>query len=111
TTVYGYGGPIFEAKNLDKLKCSYVEAFDQYCKDMNVISEFLRFHPVLRNHTFLENFYDIYNIRSTIFMDLSKGEQQIWDSLASNCKRNIKKAQASGISVITGRSQYLLNEF
>ncbi len=90
SSVYGYGGPIFEADDFKKLQECYLNEFEQYCININAITEFVRFHPILENYTFLKDAYNVQNIRSTVYMDLSKGEDNIWSCLASNCKINIK---------------------
>ena len=46
---YGYNGVI--ASTTDKGFISdFWEAFDTWCQDNDVIAEFMRFHPVMRNH-------------------------------------------------------------
>lgn len=111
STVYGYGGPIFDAVNFDRLRECYVKEFTEFCIGMNIVSEFIRFHPILNNRLFLENIYDLANIRSTVFMDLSHGEQYIWDDLDCKCRNNIRKAQNADINVIYGKDKNLIDEF
>lgn len=93
-TPYGYGGPIFEIKNeINKQKFidEYFEKFSEYCKKNNIVSEFIRFHPLEKNYENLEKIYQIEHISDTIFIDLSSIEI-LNSNLGSQAKRNIKKA-------------------
>lgn len=111
TTAYGYGGPIFEATDLEKLRENYLKVFGKVCRELNIISEFIRFHPIIKNHIFLDTAYDVKSTRKTIFMDLSNGEEMVWRDFESNNRRNILKAQRSGIDIIHGKDKYLIEEF
>ena len=59
TTPYGYGGFIIEGtpsnSNLKELN----EEYTNYCRSKNIISEFVRFHPVLKNSKMNSNIYEV----------------------------------------------------
>lgn len=111
STVYGYGGPVFETRNLRELAKGYQAEFQEFCRERGIVADFIRFHPVLKNQVFLEDHYQVENIRSTVCVDLRFGEQHVWDHLESNCKRNVKKAAKCGIQIISGTDRRLLEEF
>lgn len=51
-TPYTYGGPVIEAwREEDKwdLMTEFQLEFQKYCKEQNIVSEFVRFHPLLCN--------------------------------------------------------------
>lgn len=54
-TPYGYGGWIIEGDNLEELFSEYTE----WLTDNKIISEFVRFHPMLQNQIGCENFYEV----------------------------------------------------
>ncbi|MEG1790800.1 MAG: GNAT family N-acetyltransferase [Clostridia bacterium] len=101
-TPYGYGGWLFEGKindnSLEKLKQQYVA----YCEQNNIISEFVRFHPLLNNASAVNNIYEIVDLGNTIAIDLTNKED-IWDNVSSKNRNVIRKAIKSG--VIIGKSQ------
>src|SRR5690625_2414934 len=61
TTPYNYGGPIIqevvEGKSRELVK-GYEECFKKYCLKNNIVSEFIRFHPVFENEKFFDDVYE-----------------------------------------------------
>lgn len=91
---YGYGGAISTTKNVDFLNESW-KSYGQWCEENNILVEFIRFHPLLKNQ-------EIYigktiKDRQTIWVDL---ENKRWDTeYRTLTKRKIKKAAAKNIQV------------
>ena len=48
TTPYGYGGFIIEGNPNESNYKKINEEYSDYCRSKNIISEFVRFHPVLK---------------------------------------------------------------
>jgi len=110
TTPYGYGGFIIEGilndNNLKKLN----EEYSDYCRSKNIISEFVRFHPILKNSRVNSEIYEVVDLGKTITMDLTSKEQ-IWNDLSSKNRNVIRKALKSGVEIYWGRSPELIDEF
>lgn len=110
TTPYGYGGFIIEGipndNNLKKINKEYSD----YCRSKNIISEFVRFHPVLKNSKINSEIYEVIDLGKTITMDLISKEQ-IWNDLSSKNRNVIRKAIKSGVEIYWGRSPELIDEF
>lgn len=110
STPYGYGGFILEGelstKNLNELDKTYTK----YCKENNIVSEFVRFHPVLENSKLNNSIYEVNDLGDTITIDL-KSEEFIWDNLTSKNRNVIRKAQKSGVEIYWGRSEELFSQF
>jgi hypothetical protein len=110
TTPYGYGGFIIEGSinnnNLNNLNQEY----STYCSSNNIISEFVRFHPVLENSKKNGEIYEVIDLGKTITMDLISKEQ-IWSDFSSKNRNVIRKAIKSGVEIYWGRSPELINEF
>ncbi|WP_037324810.1 lipid II:glycine glycyltransferase FemX [Ruminococcus flavefaciens] len=106
TTPYGYGGWLIEGNQSD---CIF-EEYEEYCNANNIISEFVRFHPVLGNSSFSSSFYDIIELGKTITMDLSSPDV-VWENLSSKNRNMIRKAQKNGVCIMNGRSQELFDKF
>jgi len=111
SSVYGYGGPLYEAEDLGLLRKSFHREFAAFCSRNSIISDFVRFHCVLGNHELMEGIYDIEKVRTTVYMDLSRGDQYIWDDFDCKCRNNIRKAQKSGVTVESGRDDKFLERF
>lgn len=104
---YGYGGWLLEG-NDDKSEL--FSEYENWCKDNNIISEFVRFHPVIKNNKFCEEGYDITELGKTVSIDLSSSET-IWNNFTSKNRNMIRKAQKNGVRIFNGRYPELYNEF
>ncbi|WP_339316200.1 GNAT family N-acetyltransferase [Oceanobacillus sp. FSL W7-1304] len=110
TTPYGYGGFLIEgtttSDNLKNLQNEYTLA----CKNEGIISEFVRFHPVMNNYKFLEDIYDIDILGKTITMNLETKEL-VWKEITGKNRNVIRKALKSGVEIFWGRSSELFEIF
>lgn len=110
STPYGYGGFLLEgnytSEKLKRFEKIYVEA----CKSKGIISEFVRFHPVLNNVEQMENIYDTELLGKTITMKL-QDKNQVWKSVTSKNRNVIRKAVKSGVEIYWGRDRKLFEIF
>lgn len=97
-TPYGYGGFIFDgvisSKNIQVLWNSYITLL----KEQNVVADFTRFHPILRNSEPLRYCCNIIDVGPTISMDLTSKEI-INENLLRNNRNKIRKAQKNGVEI------------
>lgn len=98
STPYGCGGWLIEGENIDGLFNEY----ENWCCKNGIISEFVRFHPVLKNYAFSEGTYDVIPLGPTVTLDLSSPDV-IWANITSKNRNVIRKAQKSGIKIYSGR--------
>ena len=98
-TVYGYGGPL--AVSSDQRFCRvFEERFEEYCRDNDIVAEFIRFHPILANEHIFSNLDVIHN-RVTVMVDLTLSEDDIWTKELTSGNRNvIRKCIKNGLTVI-----------
>lgn len=91
---YGYNGVI--ASTTDKGFISdFWEAFDTWCQDNDVIAEFMRFHPVMRNHLLGEGHFKLIHDRNTVYLDLTQSEEDIFAGFDKGTRQHIRKAAKS----------------
>ncbi|HHV97816.1 MAG TPA: GNAT family N-acetyltransferase [Clostridiaceae bacterium] len=109
-TPYGYGGYIIEGNISDSNITLLNTAYTEYCKENNIISEFVRFHPILKNKDNLNRMYDISGVGKTISIDLASPDI-IWNNFTGKNRNMVRKAQKSGVKVYWGRSPELLERF
>ena len=98
-TPYGYGGWLMEG---DGNKQALFEAYEEWCMSHGIVSEFVRYHPVLNNAEKTNSFYDVVNLGNTICMDLSS-EDTIWANFTSKNRNMVRKATKSGIKIYHGQ--------
>lgn len=97
-TPYGYGGWLINGDKTDRLLLQY----EKWCQDNDIISEFVRFHPVLQNHVYSATGYDVIPLGNTITLDLSSPEI-IWENLTSKNRNMIRKSLKNGVQIYSGR--------
>lgn len=98
---YGYGGPIVIADSINDRKQlinKYHEKFSQYCRDNNIVSEFVRFHPIINNVEGFDSIYKVENIRKTVGTNLKDYDDPVQSEFSKGCRKNIRKALKQGIS-------------
>ncbi len=106
STPYGYGGWLIEGENTDGLFSNY----DNWCKNNGIISEFVRFHPLIKNHIQCTSFYNTVVLGSVVTMPLESPEL-IWSNLTSKNRNMIRKAEKNGIEIFNGSFPSIYKEF
>ncbi|MFZ5975652.1 MAG: GNAT family N-acetyltransferase [Bacillota bacterium] len=110
STPYGYGGFLIEGgRDAGALK-ALDEEYSAWCRSYGIVSEFVRFHPVLENHRGMEPVYDVAVLGKTVSMDLSSPEV-IHANIKTNKRNRINKAQKSGVEVSWGLDESLFTVF
>ena len=100
-TPYGYGGPIIlecEGNKEGLLIGEFNKSFKQYCIDNNIVSEFIRFHPMYDNAKDFKNMYDVFYNRNTIATNLADSEDPFQTEFSKSCRKNVRRALREGIS-------------
>lgn len=97
TTPYGYGGWIIEGDDSDEL----FEEYEAWCKENYIVSEFVRFHPLIENQKYSLGNYNIIPLGQVIAMDCTD-EETLWMNMSSRNRNKIKKAINIGVSVSYG---------
>lgn len=99
-TPYGYGGPIIlEEKNKEKLLQEYEKEFSKFCNENNIVSEFIRFHPIYGNALDFRKIYEVEYSRKTIGTNLRDFQNPIQEEFSKNARREIKQAEKKEIKV------------
>ena len=106
STPYGYGGWIIEGTETEELFAAY----ESWCFKNSIISEFVRFHPMLKNHKVCKSFYEVIQLGEVIHIDLTS-PTVIRDNMIRECRNRIRKAENNGILIYNGQSQEIYETF
>ena len=106
STPYGYGGWLIEGKNQDKI----LDEYFQWCYENNVISEFVRFHPLIKNHVYCNDEYEVVPLGEVVAMDLQSTDL-IWENITSKNRNVIRKAIKNGVKIYNGRYPEIYRKF
>lgn len=99
-TPYGYGGPLIQEckegfeKELVRL---FAASFQKYCDLNNVVSEFIRFHPLMENAGHFTECYDVVHIRNTVGTNLKDHEDPVASEFSKTTRKNIRQALRAGV--------------
>lgn len=105
-TPYGYGGFLVEGEELKALQ----EEYFAFCRESHIVSEFVRFHPLLKNHNGLSDLYELVRHGKTVYIDTTS-EEGILSNMISQCRNKIRKAQKNGLEVFYCHDESMLDTF
>lgn len=99
-TPYGYGGPLITECNGDRaaLAEQFGNAFGAYCKEKNIVSEFVRFHPIVNNQADFRNLYETIYLHHTVGTDIAGHEDPVQEEFSKSCRKNIRQALRKGVT-------------
>ncbi len=105
-TPYGYGGWIIEGIESRRL----FNAYEEWIRRNNIVSEFIRFHPMVKNHDANRFFYEVTQLGEVVHMKLSSPED-IWSNIISKNRNMIRKAIKNDIKIYNGRYPEIYEKF
>lgn len=91
---YGYNGLITNNTDKDFLG-QFWAAFDEWCQQNNIVAEFMRFHPLMKNHLLGEEHYKLIHDRNTVYLDLTQSEDNIFAGFDKGTRQHIRKSAMS----------------
>lgn len=106
STPYGYGGWIIEGDDSDKL----FEEYKRWTEKNDIVCEFVRFHPMTKNHNSCSQFYDVTQLGEVVHMELNSHED-IWNNITSKNRNMIRKAMKNDVKIYNGRFPEIYEKF
>ncbi len=103
-TPYGYGGWLIEGEGIEQLVIEY----EKWAKQNRIVSEFVRFHPILNNH--LDILYDETYLGDTVCIDTTS-PTVIWSNFSGRNRGKIRKAVKLGQRVYWSRDPRIIDDF
>lgn len=101
---YGYGGPVIRElkEETDSGKSAlvggYIKAFGKYCVDNNIVSEFVRFHPIIENALDFKDALDVSYNRHTVGTNVAGFDDPVAAECTKSCRKRIRQALNKGIT-------------
>lgn len=93
---YGYNGPIGIVEDEAFLQ-SYNNALQDHLISSNVVTEFVRYCPIIDNrrfHTYTKQF----DVLDNVYIDLSRGLNHVWDeSFSYRVRKTTRKGESYGL--------------
>ena len=98
-TPYGYGGPLTDGLVLENSQRIFRMLMTEYCMENHIISQFVRFHPLLLNHGVLSEVIETRYLRDTIYI-ATESPEVIMKNMESKSRNMVRKAKKSGVTTI-----------
>ncbi|NHN29390.1 lipid II:glycine glycyltransferase FemX [Paenibacillus agricola] len=101
STPYGYGGPlsnVLDSVERDSLFREFELAFHDYCQEKNIVTEFVRFHPILNNEQDYRAVAPSF-VRNTIYINLDHSEEELTKQYSRDNRNRIRRAHKEGLTV------------
>ena len=111
-TPYGYGGPVIEeTTNKGALVAAFEKAFSQYCSENKIVSEFVRFHPIVENGPDFAPVYDSKWDRHTVGTNIKVYDDPVAEEFSKSCRKNIRQALNKGVTYTVTKAPETLDGF
>jgi hypothetical protein len=98
-TPYGYGGPLVSGPRDGRVLERFRQAFGAWCRKNGVVSEFVRFHPLLDTHVGLEPHLEVVRANTTVWCRIGLPPDEALRALASSTRRGLRAARDAGLQV------------
>lgn len=116
-TPYGYGGVLFDttacsvtgAPTGEQLKAFWT-AYVEKMKELNIVDNFVRYHPVLANAVPMKEVSDVIDLGKTVAFHLDSPEV-IWENIVPKNRNMIRKAEKNGIEIHHAHDMVLFADF
>jgi lipid II:glycine glycyltransferase (peptidoglycan interpeptide bridge formation enzyme) len=96
TSVYGYAGPLASTTDPAFIRRA-TAALNQWCQEQHVITQFVRFHPLLDNHKLVDDHCKVQFNRETVYVNLHSNEDALWNEYLSVNRNKVRKAWKEGL--------------
>lgn len=97
-TPYGYGGPLSDGSISESSQRRFMNEFGEYARSKGIVSQFVRFHPLLMNHESAPLLFETRYLHDTVCIDTASPEI-IMKNMDSKNRNMVRKAQKNGISI------------
>ena len=98
-TPYGYGGPLYDFTITEQSKLCFMKQMTAYAVETGIISQFVRFHPLLMNHETAKGIFETRYLHDTVYID-TRSEDTIVKNMDSKNRNMIRKAIKNGVQII-----------
>lgn len=103
---YNYGGPVVLTENSNFLSEAW-EAYLKFCRNNNILVEFIRFHPLLENWKHYKS--DVIYDRETVWIELTNDD--LLASYEIRARTAIRKAVKNNVEVVFLKKEDFIFDF
>ncbi|MFD1031315.1 GNAT family N-acetyltransferase [Metaplanococcus flavidus] len=112
-TPYGFSGPVIlncNENRKEELIALFDAEFQQYCEHNNIITEYIRFNPWLKNHCDFNGIYQMRGHGTTLYIDLNK-DDFFMEEFSSNARRQVRRGIKNNLEIEFDFTGFSTKEF
>lgn len=98
-TPYGYGGPLCEHSISELGQKQFLKEMIDYTKTNGIVSQFVRFHPLLGNFKLAPYIFKTRYLHQTIYIDTSSSDLII-ENMDSKNRNMVRKAKKNDVEIV-----------
>lgn len=98
TTPPGFGGPLSPHGTSAETVAGFRTRFEQWCREQRVVTEFVRFHPLLETRLALQRHLEIEEAGQIVWSRLDQGGCRLIDTFSATTRKNVRAARESGVT-------------
>ena len=112
-SAYGYGGPLVHPAGdaADELRTAFRKAFADWRGDAGVVSEFVRFHPLLHTEEGFGTLLGAKPANETVVCKVGIDPEMQLRAMTAATRRNVRKAQGAGLTFAVETSDAAYADF
>lgn len=112
SSAYGYSGPLSSTMDAGFLRTADA-AFVEYCRKESVVTEFIRFHPLLQNQRYAAASVgmELVHLRDYVAVNIAETEEEQQRNYSPQNRNMIRKSISAGVKVIPDLHADRFNEF
>ena len=97
-TPYGYGGPLCDCPISERAQKNFLKDIGEYALEHGIVSQFVRFHPLLLNHKVAPLVFETKYLHDTIYIDTTSTDL-IMENMDSKNRNMVRKAAKNGVTI------------
>lgn len=105
-TPYGYGGPLINKPFPENVQKVFYDELSRTAKSRNIVTQFIRFHPIIQNQDYCKDVISTSYIKDTIYIDLSTNDD-LFVQMDSKNRNLIRKAMKNDVVIKHDKGNYL----
>lgn len=100
-TPYGYGGPVYvgDVACRNQMMFEFRRSFHDYCLRERIVSEFVRYHPLLCNQSWEPEDVDVAAVRTTVMMRTGVDDEAVMSQLPPKTRSMVRRAVNADVTV------------
>src|SRR5699024_1756766 len=77
---------------------AFEKEFEKYCIENDIVSEFVRFHPIVGNYRLFKKIYNASYMRKTVATSIEQNVDPMASEFSKSTRKTIRRALRNGVT-------------